>query len=65
MPPLPPIPTTWTPTQAWLVYEWLTDLAEAVWDQYDAVLVERCMLECIRPPEDRWELAEDHDEIPF
>ena len=37
----PTIPTTWTPEQAWSVYEWLHELAEQVWTAaYDQQLIE-------------------------
>jgi hypothetical protein len=33
------LPDDWTPEQALAVYELLTDLAEAVWNRYELVLI--------------------------
>jgi hypothetical protein len=35
------LPDDWTPEQALAVYELLTDLAEAVWNRYELVLIEQ------------------------
>jgi hypothetical protein len=34
------LPDDWTPAQALAVYELLTDLADAIWNRYELVLIE-------------------------
>ena len=34
------LPDDWTPEQALAVYELLNDLAEAIWNRYDRVLID-------------------------
>ena len=62
------IPENWTGKEATVVYDFLADMMEAIWERYDDKMVELLMheednpadlLDCLEP-EDRFD-----DEIPF
>lgn len=36
------IPDDWTPRQAWAAYETLSFIATAIWEAYEAPLIELC-----------------------
>ncbi len=62
------IPENWTGKEAIVVYDFLADMMEAIWERYEDTMVEILMheednpadlLDCLEP-EDRFD-----DEIPF
>ena len=58
-------PDHWTPEQALAVYELLNDLAEAIWNRYDRVLID--YLAGDRNPDDglQSDLFDFDDPVPF
>ena len=59
------LPDHWTPEQALAVYEFLTELADALWTRYEIPLIELLTpeLEHNDPPEP--DLSDFDDPIPF
>ena len=59
------LPDHWTPEQALAVYEFLTELADALWNRYEIPLIEllKTELEHNDPPEP--DLSDFDDPIPF
>jgi hypothetical protein len=59
------LPDDWTPEQALAVYELLNDLAEAIWNRYDRVLID--YLAADRDPDDGSpsDLFDLDDPLPF
>ncbi len=59
------LPDYWTPEQALAVYEFLTELADALWNRYEIPLIEllKTELEQNDPPEP--DLSDFDDPIPF
>lgn len=59
------VPEDWTPQQALSVYEYLTQMAEAVWERYELEL-----LPLVKPDPDpadstQPDLFDPDDELPF
>jgi hypothetical protein len=59
------LPDDWTPEQALAVYELLTDLAEAVWNRYELVLIEQWRGERDQGDNSPADLFDVDDPLPF
>jgi hypothetical protein len=59
------LPDDWTPEQALAVYELLTDLAEAVWNRYELVLIEQWRGERDQGDDSPPDLFDFDDPLPF
>ena len=59
------LPDDWTPEQALAVYELLTDLAEAVWNRYELVLIEQWRGERDQGDDSPPDLLDFDDPLPF
>ncbi len=61
------IPENWTGKEATIVYDFLADVMEAIWERYDEQMVEILMHEEEDPIDqmDWQEPEESFDEIPF
>jgi len=59
------LPDYWTPAEALAVYEFLNDLADAIWNRYEVVLIEQLRSErdCGDTPQP--DLFDFDDPIPF
>jgi len=55
----------WTPAQALAVYEFLTDLADAIWNRYDVALIEQLRSERDDGDSSQLDLFDFDDPIPF
>jgi hypothetical protein len=59
------LPDDWTPAQALAVYEFLTDLADAIWNRYDVALIEQLRSERDDGDCSQLDLFDFDDPIPF
>ena len=59
------LPDHWTPEQALAVYEWLNELAEAIWNQYANDLLPVIAPELAEDDAAQPDLFEPNDELPF
>jgi hypothetical protein len=59
------LPDDWTPAQALAVYEFLTDLADAIWNRYDVALIEQLRSERDDGDSSQPDLFDFDDPIPF
>ena len=61
------IPENWTGKEATIVYDFLADMMEALWERYDDKMIELLMHEEDNPADllDYLESDEDPDDIPF
>ena len=59
------LPDDWTPAQALAVYEFLTDLADAIWNRYEVALIEQLRSERDYGDTSQLDLFDFDDPIPF
>ncbi len=59
------LPDDWTPEQALAVYEFLTDLADALWNRYEIPLIQLLAPELDQNDDSQLELFDFDDPIPF
>ena len=59
------LPDDWTPEQALAVYEFLTDLADALWNRYEIPLIQLLAPELDQNDDSPLELFDFDDPIPF
>ena len=59
------LPDHWTPEQALAVYEFLTELADALWNRYDIPLIQLLAPELDQNDDSQLDLFDFDDSIPF
>ena len=59
------LPDDWTPEQALAVYELLNDLAEAIWNRYDRVLIDYLAGDRDQGDGSQPDLFDFDDPVPF
>ena len=59
------LPDYWTPAQALVVYEFLNDLAEAIWNRYEVALIEQLRSERDSGDTSQPDLCDFDDPLPF
>ena len=59
------LPDYWTPEQALAVYEFLTELADALWNRYEIPLIELLTPELEQNDSPEPDLSDFDDPIPF
>ena len=59
------LPDHWTPEQALAVYEFLTELADALWNRYEVPLIQLLAAELDQNNDSQLDLFEFDDPIPF
>ena len=59
------LPDHWTPEQALAVYEFLTELADALWNRYEVPLIQLLAPELDQNNDSQLDLFEFDDPIPF
>lgn len=59
------VPEDWTPQEALIVYEYLTQMAEAVWDRYEVALLPLVQSDPRTPVSLQFDLFDPDDELPF
>ncbi len=60
-----PLPDYWTPEEALAVYELLNDLADAIWNRYELVLIEQLRGELDDGDDSQPDLFDFDDQLPF
>lgn len=59
------LPDHWTPEQALGVYEFLNDLAEAIWERYQFPMIELLAYERAQQDDSQLDLFDFDDPLPF
>ena len=59
------LPDHWTPEQALAVYEFLTELADALWNRYEVPLIQLLAPELDHNNDSQLDLFDFDDSIPF
>ncbi len=59
------LPDHWTPEQALAVYEFLTELADALWNRYEIPLLQLLAPELDQNTDSQLDLFDFDDSIPF
>jgi hypothetical protein len=59
------LPDYWTPAEALAVYEFLNDLADAIWNRYEVALLEQLRSERDDGDSSQPDLFDFDDPIPF
>jgi hypothetical protein len=59
------LPDYWTPAEALAVYEFLNDLAEAIWNRYEVALIEQLRSERDYGDTSQPDLFDFDDPLPF
>ena len=59
------LPDHWTPEQALAVYEFLTELADALWNRYEVPLIQLLAPELDHNNDSQLDLFDFDDPIPF
>ena len=59
------LPDHWTPEQALAVYEFLTELADALWNRYEIPLIQLLAPELDQNNDSQLDLFDFDDSIPF
>ena len=59
------LPDHWTPDQALAVYEFLTELADALWNRYQIPLIQLLAPELDQNNDSQLDLFDFDDPIPF
>ena len=59
------LPDHWTPEQALAVYEFLTELADALWNRYEIPLIQLLAPELDQNDDSQLDLFDFDDSIPF
>ena len=59
------LPDHWTPEQALAVYEFLTDLADTLWNRYEIPLIQLLAPELDQNNDSQLDLFDFDDSIPF
>ncbi len=59
------LPEHWTPEQALAVYEFLTELADALWNRYELPLIQLLAPELDQNNDSQLDLFDFDDSIPF
>ena len=59
------LPDYWTPAEALAVYEFLNDLAEAIWNRYEVALLEQLRSERDYGDTSKPDLFNFDDPLPF
>jgi hypothetical protein len=60
-----PLPDHWSPDQALVVYQLLSDLAETIWNRYEIPLIELLTSELEQNNSSQLDLFDFNDPIPF
>ena len=60
-----PLPDHWSPEQALVVYQLLSDLAETIWNRYEIPLIELLTSELEQNNSSQLDLFDFNDPIPF
>lgn len=59
------VPCDWTPQEALIVYEYLTEMTAAVWEHYEADLLPLVKHDSIAQEPTQLDLLDPDDELPF
>jgi hypothetical protein len=59
------VPCDWTPEEALILYEYLTEMTAAVWQRYEAVLLPLLRADPVARPPTQLDLLDPDDELPF
>ena len=59
------LPDDWTPAEALAVYEFLNDLADAIWNRYDVALIEQLRSDRDQGDTSQPDLFDFDDPLPF
>ena len=59
------LPDYWTPAETLAVYELLNDLAEAIWNRYEADLIEHLRNDRVYGDTSQLDLFDFDDPLPF
>lgn len=65
---MPKIPDHWSPQQASAVFDFICDLQQQIWDQYERPLVELILADRVNPDASHRsveEFEDFEDDIPF
>ncbi|MEA3273952.1 MAG: hypothetical protein U9Q81_01350 [Pseudomonadota bacterium] len=59
------VPDDWTPEEALTVYEWINQMAEAIWDRYEVDLLPLVTPEPSADDSTQPDLFDPDDQLPF
>ena len=59
------LPDNWTPAEALAVYEFLNDLAEAIWNRYEIALIDQLRNDRVYGDTSQPDLFDFDDPLPF